>query len=76
MRFDLRKLLGRKPEMVPIHLPLLSEAVNHRSNITPTFRGPDPKVSLVKRRDYGVVGRHAVMAKPLSLRLLKSFDDA
>src|ERR1700722_13098380 len=36
MRFDLRKRLRRKPEMVPIHLRFLSEAVNHKSNIMPT----------------------------------------
>jgi hypothetical protein len=36
MRFDLRKLLGRKPEMIPIHLRFLSEAVNHKSIVMPT----------------------------------------
>src|SRR5271167_151369 len=36
MRFDLRKLLVRKPEMVPIHLRFLWEAVNHSANVMPT----------------------------------------
>jgi hypothetical protein len=36
MRFDLRKLLGRKPKMISIHLRFLSEAVNHKSNVMPT----------------------------------------
>src|SRR5579863_10144368 len=36
MGFDLRKLLGRKPKMIPIHLRFLSEAVNHNQPGMPT----------------------------------------
>src|SRR5271156_3734823 len=36
MRLDLRKLIVRQPEMVPIHQRFLSEAVNHMPDIMPT----------------------------------------
>src|SRR5271168_915771 len=36
MRLDLRNLLVRQPEMVPIHQRFLSEAVNHKPDIMPT----------------------------------------
>ena len=36
MRLELRKLIVRQPKMVPIHQRFLSEAVNHKPDITPT----------------------------------------
>jgi hypothetical protein len=37
MRFDLRQLRFRQPEMIPIHRRLRSEAVNHNRLLTPTL---------------------------------------
>jgi len=36
LRRYLRKLLVRKPELIPIHQRFLSEAVNHKTSLTPT----------------------------------------
>ena len=36
MRFDLRKLRVRQPELIPIHLRSPSEALNHNTPIAPT----------------------------------------
>ena len=36
-RLDLRKLIVRQPEMVPIYQRFLSEAVNHKPDIMPTI---------------------------------------
>ena len=44
MRLDLRKLRVRQPELIPIHLRFLSEAVNHKRLLMPTLLWvPDPK---------------------------------
>jgi hypothetical protein len=37
MRFDLRKLRVRQPELIPIHPCFLSETVNHNTLIMPTL---------------------------------------
>ena len=37
MRRDLRKLLVRQPEKIPIHQRFLSEAVNHNTSPIPTI---------------------------------------
>jgi hypothetical protein len=40
---NLRKLLVRQPELVPIHPRFLSEAVNHKPLLMPTILCPDPR---------------------------------